>query len=262
MIYGNYTVVLADMMRDNEMMEGLKLALSDYPLYQGKKLYDMIPSRQELNTRLLNHYKYREIGFETVGRFCDELNITMNEIMPYYNELFKSMEIMADLENPFDNVDIVESFKQTNKGITKDVQKSNSESAENQTSSVTTNSSSKTNGSDKKVHSDTPQDDLSITANSIDNVSYANDVNWNKNTVNNDVRDDKKGVQSGTSRSTGISEGNNETNSTMEYEHRRKGNQGVNTYAHDMNEFRTSIIDVVDMIINDVRISDLFMNIF
>jgi hypothetical protein len=36
----------------------------------------------------------------------------------------------------------------------------------------------------------------------------------------------------------------------------------VNTYAHDMNEFRTSIIDVVDQIVNDSRIRELFMLVY
>lgn len=40
----------------------------------------------------------------------------------------------------------------------------------------------------------------------------------------------------------------------------RKGNHGVNTYAHDMIEFRTSIIDVDMMIIEDL--ADLFLAIY
>ena len=40
----------------------------------------------------------------------------------------------------------------------------------------------------------------------------------------------------------------------------RKGNQGVNTYAHDMIEFRQSIIDVDRQIIDDLN--DLFLMVY
>ena len=62
-----------------------------------------------------------------------------------------------------------------------------------------------------------------------------------------------------TSSGSGTSETNTESTDTVEHTYTKIGNQGVNTYAHDMNEFRTSIIDVVNEIINDKRINDLFM---
>ena len=58
------------------------------------------------------------------------------------------------------------------------------------------------------------------------------------------------------------SESESETSDNMELTYTKKGNQGVNTYAHDMIEFRTSIIDVVTQIIDDKRIKNLFMQVF
>ena len=57
-------------------------ALKSYPIFDESY-------RQILNQYILNHFWLREIGAETVGEFDLFLGNTMNEIMPYYNGLFK-----------------------------------------------------------------------------------------------------------------------------------------------------------------------------
>lgn len=47
--------------------------------------------RTVLETKILRHYYYKEIGFETVGLWQDRLETKLGEIMPYYNELYKSI---------------------------------------------------------------------------------------------------------------------------------------------------------------------------
>ena len=69
--YGQMSVKLVSLLNNEQAKQAFDKALSTYPLYKGKKDYDLIPTREQLNERLLNHYKYREIGFETVGRFID-----------------------------------------------------------------------------------------------------------------------------------------------------------------------------------------------
>lgn len=242
--YAKYTVVLKSLLDNSEANAKIQKALSTYPLYAPSKVYDLIPTREELNNKLLNHYKYREIGFETVGRFIDELEITMKEIMPRYNELFKTVETMAELPSPFDNVDVTETYSET---------RTDNASSTGTTSS---NASTETSGSDTntkdhtRLFSDTPQ-------NSIENINNYLTDHTKENTVD-----------SGENESTSTSEGNetsttsSEGTTTVEHTYSKSGNQGVNTYAHDMNEFRTSIIDVVDQIINDVRIAELFMLVY
>lgn len=307
-MYAKYTEFLGDLMKNPQTSEAVTKALSTYPLYtpQAPEAVDLIPDRSELNQRLLNHYKYREIGFETVGRFLDELEITMCEIMPRYNELYKTIEIMADLENPFDNVDIIETFDETKNGTadnTDNITKTGSglsdttgSSESTTTASSESNTISETNTKDtsttqstvssnsKNVHADTPQDSLGITAAQIDSVSYADSVSWNKSDGSDSA------TTSGTSESTSGSDsessstqsddtsttqhteesstensnitGTHTNNEQTQHTYTRKGNQGVNTYAHDMIEFRTSIIDVTNQIINDDRISELFVRVF
>lgn len=68
----------------------------DFPIYDAS--YASV-----LETKFLKHYYTREIGFETVGLWKLWLNKRLNEIMPYYNQLYKS----ALLEfNPFYDVDV------------------------------------------------------------------------------------------------------------------------------------------------------------
>ena len=66
-----------------------------YPLYDPDY-------KTALETKIINHYYLREIGAETVSQFKFMLGRTMNEIMPYYNQLYKSAELEY---NPFHDVD-------------------------------------------------------------------------------------------------------------------------------------------------------------
>lgn len=246
MIHAKYTAVLISLLEDPATKGQIDKALSTYPLYQNEKAYDLVPKREELNQRLLDHYKYREIGFETVGRFLDELRITMGEIMPRYNELLKTVVTMAELPSPFDNVDVVETFEETR------TETGGVETASTASDTTTTNN---TVGSDsKQVQSQTPQGNINIPAKNIDNVPYADQVNWGK--------DNSTSNGSSTSNGETTTSTANESTGTTKHKYTKTGNQGVNTYAHDMIEFRTVIIDVVDQIINDPRIAELFMLVY
>ena len=65
---------------------GYDLGMKDYPIFDETH-------REELNKKIIDHYYLREIGFETVGLFKRHLNVRLNEIMPYYNELYKTIAV-------------------------------------------------------------------------------------------------------------------------------------------------------------------------
>lgn len=74
--------------------------------------------RNVLCNKILKHYYTREIGFETVGLWKLKLDTKLNEIMPYYNQLYASELIKF---NPLDNVNITKSYKlKTDKGTKSD----------------------------------------------------------------------------------------------------------------------------------------------
>lgn len=260
---GKYTVELRELMMDSKTMEKLNAALSTYPLYvkksEEKYIPSIVPNREELNKKLLNAYKYREIGFETVGRFIDELEIAMNEIMPYYNQLFFS----ADQDyNILFNVDYERTTITDRDGTTTGSSTSNGETNNTSSGTDSSNTTNTSSSNAKSIHSATPQNDLSITGANMDSVNYADDVNWS-NSNGNDTTN-----TSGTSSTTGkttISDTSSTTGTNKEKEEtieRTLGNFGVMATQDLITKYRDLIINIEQQIINDDRISELFMRVF
>lgn len=95
--------------------------------------------RKVLEIKILKHFYTREIGFETVGLWKLKLNTKLNEIMPYYNQLYKS-ELLEF--NPLYDVDLTR--KHTGSGSTDSETKSNGSNS----------------GTNWNLYSDTPQGDV------------------------------------------------------------------------------------------------------
>lgn len=69
---------------------GFDLGLTEYPIFDSEY-------RETLNAKILQHYWFREIGQETPALFRFMLKRKMNEIMPYYNELYKTEKLEIDM---------------------------------------------------------------------------------------------------------------------------------------------------------------------
>ena len=69
--------------------------------------------RGVLCKKILKHYYTREIGYETVGLWKLKLDMVMNEIMPYYNELYKTTLLEFD---PFRDADYYKDHKGRDSG--------------------------------------------------------------------------------------------------------------------------------------------------
>lgn len=248
MIPARYTEVLYNLLNNPQTKTEIDKAMSTYPLYKGTtdkeyNIPNIIPTREQLNKKILDYYRYREIGFETVGRFLEELEISLNEIMPYYNQLFFS----ADQDyNIIYNVD----YKRT---IDRDLSGNTSSNTESNTTDSTTTTADSTSWN-KRVQSDTPQNQLSITNKGIDTVDYANEVSWNKDDA------ESSGTTSGNANSTASGTGTNkELESTIET---TKGNFGVVSAQDLVKKYRELIINIEQQIINDPRIVELFMLVY
>lgn len=85
---------------------GWDFGLKDYPIFD--EAY-----RTPLNQKIIDHYYFREIGFETAALFNRFLNRTMNEIMPYYNQLYQSELIEF---NPLYTIDYQEVYNKKTTG--------------------------------------------------------------------------------------------------------------------------------------------------
>lgn len=248
MIQARYTEVLYNLLQNERFRNLINEAMSEYPVYTPENPYtfSVIPTREEINKRILDRFKYREIAFETVGRFIDELRITLNEIMPFYYQLFKTEDVMNGLEDIFGNLDVIESFSETNSSS------GNNSATNNATSSATSSASSQSN--DKSVSSDTPQSQLGISNMNIDSVEYANNASWSKTNTSTSGTDTGSSTSSGTATSS--------SSGTIEHTLTRKGNQGVNTYAHDMGELRNIFMNIINDILENPRLQELFMMIY
>ena len=253
---GKYTVLLRTLIESEDVKPLLDKALSTYPLYtpesDNAEVLKLIPTRDELNKKILNHYKYREIGFDSVGRFLDELEIAMNDLMPVYNQLYKSVKIMTLIDDPFGNVDVTETYEEERNDNTTSTSEANSTTEASDSSNTTSNVNSKS----RNVESTMPQGQLNI--NSIDNINHADRASWSE-AISNDSAN-TSGSSTGSTESN--SSGNVSSQGTVKHTFHKIGNQGVSTYAHDMTELRETFIDVTNQIINDVRLRELFMQLY
>lgn len=193
--------------------------------------------RLPLETKILKHYYTREIALETVGLWRLKLDTKINEIMPYYNELYKS----ALLEfNPLYDTDITRTHKTENTGE----QRNNGTATNDSESSDTGN---ETNVS-RDLFSDTPQGALT----GIENNTYLTDAR--KITGENDSSNTKTAHSEGTSTAT------TNISNVEDFIENVKGKQGGQSFSALLKEFRANLINVDMMVINDL--SDLFFNLW
>ena len=245
-ITAKYTEVLDNLLHNEQTAEAIAQAMSTYPLYETdpNKVNEYgtaykVPTRAELNNKILSYYRWREIGFETVGRFIFELETALKEIMPYYNQLYYS----ADQDfNPIYNVDYIRNT-QRNKSDT---------NIGSQTSSTSASATGSTTDESKTVTSDTPQNQLSITNKQIDNLDYASEASWGKNS--NSTTDNSNSSTNASNSVIG-----NEKEGIVET---TKGNFGVTSAQDLILKYRETLLNIEQLIINDKRIQELFMMVF
>ena len=166
----------------------------------------------------------------------------LNEIMPYYNELYKIQKKLIDENLLLNNVNITEELRGSN--------------TRNDTNNTTTNSSSNSNSinngtsNNKNLFQDTPQGTISNTE--IDNQTWATNLTLDKNTTSNTIND--------TSSNSGTSNNILNSNGTNEYIKSIIGNNGGKFNIDLLNDIKNNLMNIDLMIINDLN--ELFMQIF
>lgn len=203
--------------------------------------------RQVLCRKILKHYYTREIAHETVGRWKLALNAKLNEIMPYYNQLYKS-ELLEF--NPFYDVDLTRSRE----GSGTSNRTSNNRETNSGTSKNVSSGSGTSNTDTLNRFSDTPQNSMDTQgiADSVPltTVTKVNEDNTTTNTSTDTLtRDDSK---------TG--NGTENINSTDKYIETVKGKQGTENYSSLLKKFRETFLNIDMMIIEDC--SDCFFTLW
>lgn len=72
--------------------------------------------KDRLEQKIIDHYRFRQIGQETVGRFKHYLKAKMQEIMPYYVQLYEFDAKFRNIDDPLESYNLVETFKQETNG--------------------------------------------------------------------------------------------------------------------------------------------------
>ena len=261
-------------------MNNLKMNLDDYSVDQIIEharpfIFDFLypiydeAYRATLETKIIKHFYFREIGMETPGQFKFYLNEVMNVEMPVINRLYESALIKF---NPLYNVD----YTRTHEG-TIDHARNGNESAYLSQDEKTEHDGSKreiaqatgtatNHGIDntQQRYSDTPQSQLNLVEQDKYLTSYQMNTRNSTDTNNSESNTTMSGndLTTDTRKASGsnIVNRNETANTTDNYIETVKGNQGGASFSKMIVEFRESLLNV-DKMVFDV-LSPLFMGIF
>ena len=180
-----------------------------------------------LYPKIIRHYYFDEIAHETVAHFIFRLNLKLDEILPYYNQLYES----ALLEfNPLSDVDY------TITGSKEDNNEVDSTRTDNLAASVINHT--------KDLVSDTPQG--SIQNVDINNNLYITGANVTDSTIQNN--------------NTGTQKHADVIHNLNEYTEHVAGKRGGLTTSEMLLKFRETFLNVDMMIINDLK--NCFMGVY
>ena len=227
--------------------------------------------RLPLEIKILRHYYTREICEETVGLWKLRLQDTLNLIMPYYNELYKSALLKF---NPLEDVNLTKEITDSRMKEIGETEHSNSSTdstanldREYQDSSINQSESSSSGSSNRTDrYSDTPQgavNDVNIQANAyLTNVRFNDDEN--AESAEGSSIDNSSGRNSSTSTNNANSIDNTNRNTNIvdinNYVEHIAGKKGENSYSKLLLEFRKTLLNIDEMIIKDL--SDCFFNLW
>lgn len=207
-------------MRLKDVIEatGGDIGLNEYPIFD--EAY-----REPLNKKIVDHYLNQEIGQETIDMWRHAVKRRMNEIMPYYNQLYKS---------ELHNIDPFLTFSTESTSTTDAEHSTTTDSTSNAASESGSTSTSRT------VASEMPQTRL---AGDADYATAAQDAVSESGATSN-AQDTAHAEQGG--------EQSQATEATS------KGFSG--SMASLLMEYRQTFLNIDMMIIEDMR--DLFMLIW
>lgn len=206
-----YTLVLENVYRD----KNYNLFDLPYNLYDN----DLKPYFEE---KFFQHFMFHEIGFDNINIFKQHLISTLNDIYPYYKQLYET-EIRCKNIDFMLNKDLKESY----------IRKINGETLGN-TQSTSSSTNINTN-EDLSIANDTPQ-------NKVDDLDkYMTSASKNKSNGNS------------SSNANGNVTSNGKVNNKEEYELISQGNIGVTSSAELLEKWRASIINIDQLIFKELE---------
>lgn len=205
-----YTVLLKDIIfsltgvtKESEAIEQARSSIFDfsYPIYDVKH-------KAELERKILKHYYMQEIGQETYGLWKHFLDMTMNEIMPFFNQKYEAVAKEYDWLLEDDHT------------RTKDI--NSTDTTKGKTSSTIENTGTITKSytkDDQRRFSDTPQNGLSGVLNDKYLTEYERttglDSDKQTNALSNTMSGNNETAMIGSSRETETYKGRSSSGSKL-----------------------------------------------
>ena len=204
--------------------------------------------RGVIERKILRHFYTREICEETVGLWKLRLRTRLNEIMPYYNKLYKS-ELLEFNPLYTDNLTRTRTTKLNSKRET------DNNGEVNTTNETNTQGSGNdtTNNSGNDLYSDTPQGSL----NGVESGTYLTNARKTSDTSTSTSNTTNNSSASG--KVVSIENGSDDFNSTEDYLESVSGYAGIN--ASDLlKKYRETFLNIDMMIIDNLE--DLFFQLW
>lgn len=205
--------------------------------------------RRLLCSKILKHYYMREIGAETVGIWKLWMNTKLEEIMPYYNQLYLSARKEFD---PFKDVDYTREYSRQTEGTSKSEQEgsggttSKRDASRDETGSVTTKNTN--------AFSDTPQGGIG----NVESMAYLTNA-----TVVNETDSTTGHVTDGETGNTSYNDSksdSSEVDNHEEYLERVTGKRGGENYPSLLQKFRETFLNIDMLVVGEFE--ELFMMIW
>ena len=211
----------------------------DYPIprptieYNGKTC-NVDFDKDAFQKKITDHYRFRQIGQETPGRWLHYFRTRMREIMPYYVQLYEFDAKFRNIADPLESYNLLEEFKRdrTNTG----------ESSGTSSQNVSREGTGTQNNTRK--FSNTPQGEIS----NLD--TYMTEATVENNSTSEDATEDTSAESSGTSTDT----------EAESYTMTRRGNIGVQPLGGEVRDIRNAFINIDQMVIEEL--ADLFLMVY
>lgn len=191
----------------NQIVNSVDFSLFDFDY----NLYDN-ELKPAFEKKFIDHFYFYEIGLTPIARFKKALQIKLNDIFPYYKQLYQTELRIADIDFML-NKDLKEEYTRQLTG----------------NSSVNQISTSSSNDTSLNINNDTPQ-------NKIDDLDHYM-TSASKNTDNSTMN------SNGTNTA--------ENNSTETYSLVSQGNIGVTSSAELLEKWRNVLINIDQMIFEE-----------
>ncbi len=285
----DYTYSIKEICEGISGLSGIGQADSIIELAKGQIFgnYEIFESGYKglLEKKILKHYYTREICVDDIELWKFRMNNKMNEIMPYYNQMYKSAKIDFQPMEDFkvteildESVNVIGSTTGTldetvnvTGNNTETVNGTQSNSLSNFKNTDVTNERNEESNNESR-HSNTPQNGLAdvrndkyITTADIDDVK-GNITEHNEGTENNVSTANTTNKTEGEVNATNDTVRNNETSGSVRNDTTRSnsitrsGKSGGKSYSEMLTEFRKTFLNIDMMVIGEL--GEMFFNLY